>query len=144
MPAQFIRGNLAALFTAAVWALTYAATKSLYAHVSPIDVIVLRFSVALVCLTGIALATHEPLIAKTVSNIREVQTRGANVLCLACDDHRELAEVAQNTIFIPKICDMMLPSLAVVPMQILAYYMARFKGCEIDTPRNLAKSVTVE
>ena len=61
MPAQFLRGNLAALFTAVVWALTYAATKSLYAHVSPIDVIVLRFSVALVCLTGIAIAAHEPL-----------------------------------------------------------------------------------
>ncbi len=62
MPAQFLRGNLAALFTAVVWALTYAATKSLYEHVSPIDVIVLRFSVALVCLTGIAIAAHEPLI----------------------------------------------------------------------------------
>ena len=61
MPAQFLRGNLAALFTAVVWALTYAATKSLYEHVSPIDVIVLRFSVALVCLTGIAIAAHEPL-----------------------------------------------------------------------------------
>ena len=92
----------------------------------------------------IALATHEPLIAKTVSNIREVQTRGANVLCLACDDHRELAEVAQNTIFIPKICDMMLPSLAVVPLQLFAYYVASAKGCDIDKPRNLAKSVTVE
>ena len=92
----------------------------------------------------IALATHEPLIAKTVSNIREVQTRGANVLCLACDDHKELADVAQSTVFIPKICDMMLPSLAVVPLQLFAYYVASAKGCDIDKPRNLAKSVTVE
>ena len=92
----------------------------------------------------IALATHEPLIAKTVSNIREVQTRGANVLCLACEDHNELAEVAQSTIFIPEICDMMLPSLAVIPLQLFAYYVASAKGCDIDKPRNLAKSVTVE
>lgn len=92
----------------------------------------------------IALATHEPLIAKTVSNIREVQTRGANVLCLACENHKELAGVAQSTIFIPEICDMMLPSLAVIPLQLFAYYVASAKGCDIDKPRNLAKSVTVE
>ena len=92
----------------------------------------------------IALATHEPLIAKTISNIQEVQTRGAYVLCLACEDHREVESVAQSTIFIPKACDMMLPSLAVVPLQLFAYYVASLKGCDIDKPRNLAKSVTVE
>lgn len=92
----------------------------------------------------ISLATHEPLIAKTISNIKEVQTRGAYVLCLACEDHQEVESVAQSTIFIPKTCDMMLPSLAVVPLQLFAYYVASLKGCDIDKPRNLAKSVTVE
>lgn len=92
----------------------------------------------------IALATHEALIGKIVSNIREVQARGANVLCLACEDHKEIESVAQSTIFIPKCCDMMLPSLAVVPLQLFAYYVASLKGCDIDKPRNLAKSVTVE
>ncbi len=92
----------------------------------------------------IALATHEPLIAKTVSNIEEVQTRGAYVLCLACENHKEIGDVAQSTIFIPETCDMMLPSLAVVPLQLFAYYVASLKGCDIDKPRNLAKSVTVE
>ncbi len=92
----------------------------------------------------IALATHEALIAKTVSNIEEVRTRGAYVLCLACEDHQEIKNVAQSTIFIPKTCDMMLPSLAVVPLQLFAYYVASLKGCDIDKPRNLAKSVTVE
>lgn len=91
----------------------------------------------------IALATHEELIPKIVSNIEEVKTRGAQVLCIACDDHRELESVGE-TIFIPKVCDMLLPSLAVIPLQLFAYYVASLKGCDIDQPRNLAKSVTVE
>ena len=92
----------------------------------------------------IALATHEELIGKIVSNIKEVQARGANVLCLACENHQEIKNVAQSTIFIPQSCDMMLPSLAVIPLQLFAYYVASLKGCDIDKPRNLAKSVTVE
>ncbi len=92
----------------------------------------------------IALATYGRLFEKIVSNIKEVQTRGAYVLGIGCEDHPELKEIAQSAILIPKTCDMMLPSLAVVPMQLFAYYVALFKGCEIDTPRNLAKSVTVE
>lgn len=91
----------------------------------------------------IALATHEALIAKMVSNIEEVKTRGAQVICIACDDHKELESVGE-TIFIPKVCDMLLPSLAVIPLQLFSYYVASLKGCDIDQPRNLAKSVTVE
>ena len=91
----------------------------------------------------IALVTHEELIGKIVSNIEEVKTRGAEVMCIACDDHPEIANIAQ-TVFIPKVCDMLLPSLAVVPLQLFAYYVASLKGCDIDKPRNLAKSVTVE
>ena len=92
----------------------------------------------------IALATHEELIGKIVSNIQEVQARGAYVLCLTTEKHQELKSVAQSTVFIPQTCDMMLPSLAVVPLQLFAYYVAALKGCDIDKPRNLAKSVTVE
>ncbi len=91
----------------------------------------------------IALATHEELIAKIVSNIEEVKTRGAQVMCIACDNHKELERVGE-TIFIPRVCDMLLPSLAVIPLQLFAYYVASLKGCDIDQPRNLAKSVTVE
>jgi glucosamine--fructose-6-phosphate aminotransferase (isomerizing) len=92
----------------------------------------------------IALTTYEDLHEKTCSNIKEVQSRGAYVLGIGCENMQLLVSSADSTILIPKTCDIMLPSLAVVPMQILAYYIARFKGCEIDTPRNLAKSVTVE
>ncbi len=91
----------------------------------------------------IALATHEELIGKIVSNIEEVKTRGANVMCIACDTHKELEGIGE-TVFIPKVCDMLLPSLAVIPLQLFAYYVASLKGCDIDQPRNLAKSVTVE
>ena len=92
----------------------------------------------------IALATHEKLIEKIISNIEEVQARGAVVMCLACENHKEVENVAQSTIFIPQSCDMILPSLAVIPLQLFAYYVASMKGCDIDKPRNLAKSVTVE
>ena len=92
----------------------------------------------------IALATHEELLGKIISNIEEVQARGANVIGVACENHPEMASVAQSTIFIPNTCDMFLPSLAVIPLQLFAYYVASLKGCDIDKPRNLAKSVTVE
>lgn len=91
----------------------------------------------------IALATHEELIGKIISNIEEVKTRGAQVMCIACDNHPEIEKIGQ-TVFIPKSCDMLLPSLAVIPLQLFAYYVASLKGCDIDKPRNLAKSVTVE
>lgn len=91
----------------------------------------------------IALATHEELIGKIISNIEEVKTRGAKVMCIACDNHPEIEKIGQ-TVFIPKSCDMLLPSLAVIPLQLFAYYVASLKGCDIDKPRNLAKSVTVE
>ena len=92
----------------------------------------------------IALATHEELISKTRSNMVEVHSRGAYILCLTTEKHQDLKSVAQNTIFLPQTCDMMLPSLAVIPLQLFAYYVAALKGCDIDKPRNLAKSVTVE
>lgn len=92
----------------------------------------------------IALATYSQLYEKISSNIKEVQSRGAYVLGIGCEGETKLKKVANSTILIPKTCDIMLPSLAVIPMQLLAYYIASFKGCDIDTPRNLAKSVTVE
>ncbi len=92
----------------------------------------------------IALATQDFLFDKMVSNIKEVTTRGAVVLGLSCGHENELKAVTNFQFFIPKACDIMLPSLAVVPLQLFAYYVSSMKGCDIDKPRNLAKSVTVE
>ena len=92
----------------------------------------------------IALATDGRLFDKMMSNIREVKARGAVVLGLATEDRTEIAGQTDMVFYIPKISPFMLPSLSVIPMQLFAYYVASMKGCDIDKPRNLAKSVTVE
>lgn len=92
----------------------------------------------------VALATHRALREKLISNIKEVKARGAVVLAIACAGDEEIASVADQVIFLPEAPDFILPSLAVLPLQLFAYYVAAQKGCSIDQPRNLAKSVTVE
>ena len=93
----------------------------------------------------IALGTYAPLFDKAMSNVVEVKARGADVLALATESHRgEMAKTVENVISIPDTAQMLLPSLGVVPLQLLAYYIALQRGCDIDKPRNLAKSVTVE
>ena len=93
----------------------------------------------------IALATYGTLFEKTMSNVVEVKSRGADVLGLTTAPlEKAMAKVVDHTITVPEIHPMLLPSLDVVPMQLLAYYVALMHGCDIDKPRNLAKSVTVE
>jgi len=92
----------------------------------------------------VALVTQRALLAKTVSNIKEVKARGAHVLAV-CFEGSELPEgIADEVIALPDTDDLFAPILAVLPMQLFAYYMAVEKGCDVDKPRNLAKSVTVE
>ncbi len=92
----------------------------------------------------VALACHDELAEKTLSNIKEVRARGAYVLVLTDSEHAGLFQDADDVLTIP--CDdMRLSAIAqVIPMQLLAYYIALYRGCDIDKPRNLAKSVTVE
>ena len=93
----------------------------------------------------IALATYGQLFDKAVSNMIEVQSRGATVLGLTDTTHEEaLGKHADAIITVPETHPLLMPSLAVVPMQLFAYYVALARGCDIDKPRNLAKSVTVE
>ena len=93
----------------------------------------------------VALGTYSKLFDKAMSNVVEVKARGADVLALATESHRgEMAKTVENVITIPDTAQMLLPSLGVVPLQLLAYYIALQRGCDIDKPRNLAKSVTVE
>ena len=93
----------------------------------------------------IALGTYAPLFDKAMSNVVEVKARGADVLAIATESHHgEMAKTVENVITIPDTAQMLLPSLGVVPLQLLAYYIALQRGCDIDKPRNLAKSVTVE
>ncbi len=93
----------------------------------------------------IAVATYHNLIEKTISNMVEVKSREAKVLSITTETDKALIkQVSDNVIVVPDICDMFLPSLAVIPLQLFAYYVALLRGCDIDKPRNLAKSVTVE
>ncbi|HMM32277.1 MAG TPA: SIS domain-containing protein, partial [Clostridia bacterium] len=92
----------------------------------------------------VALCTYAPLREKMLSNIREVKARGATVLAIATEDAAAVAETADHVIWLPKCDELVLPSLSILPLQLFAYYVALLKGCDIDKPRNLAKSVTVE
>ncbi len=92
----------------------------------------------------IAVCCNEVLCDKTLSNIVEVKARGAKVLALAFRGNKKIVSQADDVIFIPRIDTIFSAILAVVPLQLLAYYAAKEKGCDIDKPKNLAKSVTVE
>lgn len=93
----------------------------------------------------VALGTYGKLFDKAMSNVVEVKARGADVLALTTESHREeMAKTVENVLAIPDTATVLLPSLGVVPLQLFAYYVALQRGCDIDKPRNLAKSVTVE
>ena len=92
----------------------------------------------------IAVATQNRLFDKTVSNIKEVKARGAKVIMVAKEDVTVGSDVADCIIKLPIVSDILMPMVAVVPLQMLAYYTSVLKGCDVDKPRNLAKSVTVE
>jgi len=93
----------------------------------------------------VALAGYTRLFEKLMSNVVEVKSRGADVLGVTCESCREeMGKTADHVIAVPDTHPMLLPSLEVVPLQLFAYYVALMRGCDIDKPRNLAKSVTVE
>jgi len=81
---------------------------------------------------------------KTLSNIQEVKAREGIVVAIACEGDLDIGKVAEHVIYIPQTCELLLPILEVVPLQLIAYYIAVRRGCDVDQPRNLAKSVTVE
>jgi glucosamine--fructose-6-phosphate aminotransferase (isomerizing) len=102
-------------------------------------------------LPTVVLATRDPadelsrmIYEKTLSNIQEVKAREGIVVAVACDGDEEVAKVADHVIRIGSTHDLLLPILEVVPLQLLAYHIAVRRGCDVDQPRNLAKSVTVE
>ena len=92
----------------------------------------------------VALATQERLQEKMLANIEEVKARGAYVLAIAKDGNEAVKTQADKVVYIPNCRDELAPLISVVPLQLLAYYIAKERGCDIDKPKNLAKSVTVE
>jgi glucosamine--fructose-6-phosphate aminotransferase (isomerizing) len=84
------------------------------------------------------------VLDKVVSNMQEVRARGAHVIAVATEGNVEIGEHAEQTIRLPRTDWMLQPLLAVIPLQLLAYRIARHRGLNVDQPRNLAKTVTVE
>ncbi len=92
----------------------------------------------------IALATQKSVYEKTLSNIKEVKARDAVVIGIAAEGDEELEKYVDHVMKVPETDELLIPILTVVPLQLLAYYAAITRGCDVDKPRNLAKSVTVE
>ncbi len=92
----------------------------------------------------VAVATQSPTYDKTISNLEESKSRGAKIIAIATEGDTRVQEVADHVIYIPKVRDTFMPITASVPLQLLARAVAVSRGCDVDKPRNLAKSVTVE
>ena len=90
------------------------------------------------------IATKDKVYKKILSNIEEIRTRGGKVIAIASEGDNEIAGMVDHVVHIPETIDALTPILSVIPLQLLAYHMAVMRGCDVDKPRNLAKSVTVE
>ena len=92
----------------------------------------------------VCVATESPVLDKVVSNIQEVRARRAHVIAVGTQGNPDIEAHSDQTIWVPRTDWMLQPMLAVIPLQLLAYYIARRRGLNVDQPRNLAKTVTVE
>jgi glutamine---fructose-6-phosphate transaminase (isomerizing) len=90
------------------------------------------------------IAIKDGTYEKVLSNIEEVRARGGHVLAIATEGDTVVAQHADQVIYVPDTHPLLTPLLSVIPLQLLAYYVAVMRGCDVDQPRNLAKSVTVE
>lgn len=92
----------------------------------------------------VVIAPKDSLFDKVLSNVREIKARGGRIIAVTTEDCTELSEYADDVIFVPKVNPMLMPLITCVPLQLLAYHIAVLRGNDVDQPRNLAKSVTVE
>ncbi len=92
----------------------------------------------------LVIAPSDSVYEKNISHIQEIKVRGGQVIAIATEGNEEIAKIADDVIYIPKTLEMLTPILTVIPLQFFAYFVAVARGCDVDKPRNLAKSVTVE
>jgi glutamine---fructose-6-phosphate transaminase (isomerizing) len=92
----------------------------------------------------VAVATECHVYPKVLSNIQEVKARGASVIAIATEGDEQIADLADHVLYVPRTPELLSPIVVSVPLQLLAYHIAKIRGCDVDQPRNLAKSVTVE
>jgi glucosamine--fructose-6-phosphate aminotransferase (isomerizing) len=93
---------------------------------------------------SVFLIPRGPVFEKVMSNLEEIKARGGPVIAIACEGDDEVAALADDVIYVPDVPDYLQPLVGVIPLQLLAYHVAVLRGCDVDKPRNLAKSVTVE
>jgi glucosamine--fructose-6-phosphate aminotransferase (isomerizing) len=93
---------------------------------------------------SVVIALRDSVHDKVLSNMQEIRARGGKIIAIATEGDEEMVKYAHHVMYIPKTLQMISPILSVIPLQLLAYHIAALRGCEIDQPRNLAKSVTVE
>jgi glucosamine--fructose-6-phosphate aminotransferase (isomerizing) len=92
----------------------------------------------------VALAFGDQVYEKMMGNIEEVKAREGRIIAVTQEGNGDLSKIASHVVVIPKTADLLTPILAAIPLQLLAYHIALRRGCDVDQPRNLAKSVTVE
>jgi glucosamine--fructose-6-phosphate aminotransferase (isomerizing) len=92
----------------------------------------------------VAIATECHVYPKMLSNIQEVRARGADVIAVATEGDSDVRAIAKHVLYVPRTPELFSPVVVSVPLQLLAYHIAKLRGCDVDQPRNLAKSVTVE
>jgi len=90
------------------------------------------------------IAPKDEIYSKIISNMEEVRARKGKIIAIATENDKDIVKYADHVIYIPDVHKALLPILSVVPLQLLSYYIAVHRGCDVDQPRNLAKSVTVE
>ena len=93
---------------------------------------------------SVFLATRGPVFDKVMGNLEEIKARGGPVLAIATEGDEEVVTRADEVLYVPEVPEYLQPLVAVVPLQLFAYHIALLRGCDVDKPRNLAKSVTVE
>ena len=92
----------------------------------------------------LVIATEEEHYTKILSNAQEVKSRGGRIISIIFDDDESISEISEHVIKVPKVNKYLSPIISVIPLQLLSYHIAVMRGCDVDQPRNLAKSVTVE
>ncbi len=92
----------------------------------------------------VVIALKDSVHEKVLSNIEELKARRGQIIALATEGDEEIKKKVDHVIYIPETVEQLTPLLSIVPLQLLAYHMAVMRGCDVDQPRNLAKSVTVE
>jgi glutamine---fructose-6-phosphate transaminase (isomerizing) len=92
----------------------------------------------------VCIVPKDSVYEKMVSNIEEIKARNGPVIAIATEGNREIENLADDVVYIPQTMEILTPLLSIIPLQLFAYHVAALRGCDIDKPRNLAKSVTVE